>query len=214
MRQLDVRGADDAFDALQNARVVKHAEHYYRTLFTGGTNGWNLRDEHMTEMLETLAAHLGTAEQPGKVVVWAHNTHTGDARATELGERGDHNIGQLIRQRYPEQTVLVGFTTYTGTVIASREWDAPGELKQVRPALDESYSGLFHSLGLGNFLLLLSEQPLAPEMVGEPRLERAIGVIYLPETERQSHYFEARLSQQFDAVIHIDESSAVEPLQP
>ncbi|PLS78449.1 MAG: erythromycin esterase [Chloroflexi bacterium] len=214
LRQLDAHAADDEFDALQNARVVKHAEHYYRTLFTGGTNGWNLRDEHMTEMLETLAAHLGTAEQPGKVVVWAHNTHTGDARATELGERGDHNIGQLIRQRYPEQTVLVGFTTYTGTVIASREWDAPGELKQVRPALDESYSGLFHSLGLGNFLLLLSEQPLAPEMVGEPRLERAIGVIYLPETERQSHYFEARLSQQFDAVIHIDESSAVEPLQP
>ena len=213
VRQLDAQSSDNEFDALQNARVVKHAEHYYRTLFTGGTNGWNLRDEHMTEMLETLAAHLGTAEQPGKVVVWAHNTHMGDASATELGANGNHNIGQLMRQRYPEQTVLVGFTTYTGTVIASREWEGPGERKQVLPALAESYSGLFHSLGLGNFLLPLDEQP-TPALLREPRLERAIGVMYLPETERQSHYFEARLSQQFDAVIHIDESSAVEPLQP
>lgn len=213
IRRLDSGNLDDYFDALQNARVVKNAEHYYRTLYTGA-NGWNMRDEHMTEMLEALAEHLGTPGKPGKVVVWAHNTHTGDARATELGERGDYNIGQLMRQRYPDEAVLLGFTTYTGTVIAAPEWDAPGELKQVVPALQESYSGLFHSLGLGDFLLPLDEQYLAPGMLREPQLERAIGVIYLPQTERQSHYFEAHLSQQFDAVIHIDESSAVEPLQP
>ena len=213
IRRLDSGNLDDHFDALQNARVVKNAERYYRTLFTGA-NGWNMRDEHMTEMLEALAEHLGTPGKPGKVVVWAHNTHTGDARATELGEGGDHTIGQLMRQRHPDETVLLGFTTYTGTVIAAPEWDAPGELKQVVPALQESYSGLFHSLGLGDFLLRLDKQYLAPGMLREPRLERAIGVIYLPQTERQSHYFEAYLSQQFDAVIHIDESSAVEPLQP
>jgi len=200
------------FSALQNARVVKNAEEYYRTLYDGDTSSWNLRDRHMADTLDALSTHFGTSGEPAKVVAWAHNTHMGDASATELGESGDWSIGQLMRERHPGNTVLVGFTTYTGTVMAASEWEQPGELKQVRPALPESYDALFHNTNLGNFLLLPANDELVE--LSEPRLERAIGVIYLPQTERFSHYFQARLAQQFDAVIHWDVTQAVQLLEP
>jgi erythromycin esterase-like protein len=203
--------ADDLFPVLQHARVVKNAEAYYRTSFTRQSSTWNLRDQHMADTLDELGASLA-AGRPTKVVAWAHNTHMGDARATEYGESGMWNIGQLMRERHPDQVVLVGFTTYRGTVMAASAWGEPGMRKEVLPALAESYSAYFHDTGLGNFLLLPGSDELAASL-GEPRLQRAIGVVYLPETERFSHYFEARLSQQFDAVIHWDETRAVEPLR-
>jgi erythromycin esterase-like protein len=205
--------ADDLFAVLQHARVVKNAEAYYRKSFTGQASTWNMRDQHMAETLDALASSLDARGRPTKLVVWAHNTHVGDMRATDYNESGMLNIGQLMRERHPDQVVLVGFTTYQGSVMAASVWDEPGVRKEVRPALAESYAGRFHDTGIGNFLLLLGSDQLAASL-GEPRLERAIGVIYLPETERVSHYFEARLSQQFDAVIHWDETRAVEPLSP
>ena len=152
------------------------------------------------------------ASARAKPVVWAHNSHVGDARRTEMADRGELNLGQLIRSRLPDGTVLVGFTTYEGTVTAGSAWDAPAERKHVRPALPESYEALFHRLGESRFLL-----PLRGNQAGlglwQPRLERAIGVIYRPETERQSHYFAAQIPFRFDAIIHIDETRAVEPLE-
>ncbi len=211
---LDPARKDDFFAAVEHARVVQNGEEYFRTAYGGGGSSWNLRDQHMVEMLEALAAHYGAGGKPGKVVAWAHNTHMGDASATELGESGEWNVGQLMRERHADRVVLVGFTTYTGTVMAAANWGMPGELKDVRPALPDSYSGLFHETGIGDFLLPLRGRAELAEALGEPRLERAIGVIYRPETERASHYFHARLSRQFDAVIHLDVTRAVEPLGP
>ncbi len=146
-----------------------------------------------------------------KVVVWAHNSHLGDARATQMGERGEWNLGQLARQRHGRDVVLVGCTTYDGTVTAASNWDAPAERKIVRPALAESYEALFHEVGVERFLLPLRGEHV--EVLKEPRLERAIGVIYRPDTERASHYFPANLAAQFDAVLHFDRTRAVEPLE-
>ena len=145
------------------------------------------------------------------MIVWAHNSHLGDARATEMGTRGEWNIGQLVRQQYGNAAALVGFTTYDGTVTAATNWDGPAERKRVRPALPESYEALFHEVGLDRFLLNLRNQRVS--LLGEPLLERAIGVIYRPETERASHYFHASLPAQFDAVLHFDRTRAVEPLE-
>lgn len=204
---------EDFFSALQNARVVRDGEEYFRVSFAGSESTWNLRDTHMAATLEHLAAHFDTPGRPGKIVAWAHNTHMGDARATQMGEAGELNVGQLMRQRFGDQAVLVGFTTYTGSVIAASQWDEQGQRMDVRPALPESFSAHFHNVGIGNFLLVLRGTENARALLGGARLERAIGVIYLPQTERFSHYFDARLAEQFDAVIHIDESEAVEPLQ-
>jgi erythromycin esterase-like protein len=146
-------------------------------------------------------------------VVWAHNTHTGDARVTESGEQGEHNIGQLARERHGANAVLVGFHTYTGTVFASSAWGEQGRVQNVRPALQNSYAGLFHATGTPNFLLLLRGAGAHTEALSTPRLQRAIGVIYAPRTELQSHYFNARLGQQFDAVIFFDTTRAVTPLR-
>jgi erythromycin esterase-like protein len=201
---------DEFFVAEQNARLVKNAERYYRTMFGGRISSWNLRDQHMVETLEALVNHLGTS---AKIVVWAHNSHLGDARATEMGRRGELNVGQLVRQRHGQSAALVGFTTYTGAVSAASDWDAPVERKRVRPALSGSYEALFHDVGIHNFLLTLREADVLSDILNEERLERAIGVIYLPETERLSHYFPAHLADQFDAVIHFDETHAVEPLE-
>ncbi len=212
IQQLDATGRDELFAAVQHARVVRNAEEYYRTMFSWGPSRGNLRDQHMADTLDAIASHFAAPGRPGKVVVWAHNTHTGDARETELGESWEPNLGQLARQRHPGQAVLVGFTTHSGTVIAAPAWGEQGELKIVRPALAESYAGLFHASGLGNFLLLPAELAAADEVLDEPRLERAIGVVYLPQTERASHYFRAHLSRQFDAVIHLDVTQALEPL--
>ena len=202
---------DEFFFAEQNARLVKNAEEYYRAMFRERISSWNLRDNHMAETLDALVRHLGAND--AKVVVWAHNSHLGDARATEMGQQGELNLGQLVRQRYGKQAVLVGFSTYTGTVTAASEWDGPAERKHVRPALPESYEALFHKTGVSNFLLLLNQPGETSALLREPRLERAIGVIYVPQSERVSHYFHARLADQFDAILHFDETRAVEPLE-
>jgi erythromycin esterase-like protein len=202
--------ADEFFYAEQNARLVKDAEEYYRSMFQGRVSSWNVRDRHMAETLDRLVAHLDRRGDRNKVVVWEHNSHLGDARATDMGRVGEWNVGQLARERYGRDVVLIGLTTYTGTVTAASNWDEPPQLKLVRPALLGSYEALFHDAGLSQFLLNLRHKEL--ESLQEPRLERAIGVIYRPESERRSHYFYASLPQQFDAVIHIDDSQAVQPL--
>jgi erythromycin esterase-like protein len=204
---------DDLFFAERNAQVVATAEHYYRTMFQGHTASWNLRDHHMADTLAALERFLQTRGAPAKIVVWAHNSHQGDARATEMGARGEQNLGQLTRERLGSAAVLVGFTTYAGTVTAASDWDAHAERKTVRPGLPGSYEALFHETGLANFFLDLRGPVEVARVLREPRLERAIGVIYRPETERMSHYFRARLPQQFDAVFHYDHTRAVEPLE-
>ena len=205
--------ADDFFFAEQNARLVKNAEEYYRSMFRRAVPSWNLRDHHMAETLESLVAYLEQQGQPAKLVVWEHNSHLGDARATEMGERGELNVGQLVRERHGSSAVLIGFSTYTGTVTAASDWDAPAERKRVRPALKDSYEALFHEVGIPRFQISLRERDPMASALNEPRLERAIGVIYRPETERQSHYVYARLADQFDALLHFDQTRAVEPLE-
>ena len=204
---------DEFFYAEQNARLVRNAEQYYRAMFHNPITSWNLRDRHMAETLDLLDAHLSGQGRRAKVAVWEHNSHLGDARATGMGKEGELNVGQLARERYGRDAVLVGFTTYAGTVTASSNWDAPAERKRVRPAVPDSYEALFHETGLPAFSLNLRDGGRVAEVLREPRLERAIGVIYRPETERVSHYFRARLSDQFDAVLHLDETRAVEPLE-
>ena len=206
--------ADEFFFAEQNARLVKNAEEYYRTMFLNDVSSWNLRDRHMLETLIALNTHLSENGKPAKIVVWAHNSHLGDARATDMGKRrGEWNLGQLARQYFKNQTVSVGFTTDRGTVTAATDWGGAAERKRVRPAIAASYENLFHETQLDRFLLLLRDADHVRAALHTPQLERAIGVIYRPETERQSHYFYADLAAQFDAVIHIDETRAVEPLE-
>lgn len=203
--------ADEFFFAEQNARLVKNAEEYYRSMFRERDLSWNLRDRHMADTLEHLLGFLTGQGHQSKIVVWAHNSHLGDARATEMGKRGELNVGQLVRERYKDDAVLIGFSTYSGTVTAASDWDGPAERKRVRPALSGSYEALFHDAGPSRLLLNLHDERL--QVLREPRLERAIGVIYRPETERSSHYFHANLSAQFDAILHFDETRAVEPLE-
>lgn len=202
--------ADEFFYTEQNARLVKNAERYYRTMFQGRISSWNLRDQHMADTLDALAAHLSKPGEPAKIVVWEHNSHIGDARATEIGYKGELNVGQLARERYHGDAVLIGFTTYEGTVTAASDWDGPAETKQVRRGLPGSYEEAFHRTGLSRFMLPLRDATVLPS---NALLERAIGVIYAPETERQSHYLYAHLAQQFDAVLHFDKTCAVEPLE-
>ncbi|MFC0679626.1 erythromycin esterase family protein [Lysobacter korlensis] len=203
------QSADELFSAQQNARVVVNAERYYRTMLSPGHSSWNLRDTHMMQTLQSLMQRPENG-RPTKVVVWAHNSHVGDARATELGPQGQINLGQLARQHYPNDAVLVGFSTYQGTVTAASRWDGAAQTKRVRPGLPGSYEALLHDVGLPAFQLRLDN----PKLVGleAPRLQRAIGVLYLPETERASHYFNASLTRQFDWMIHIDTTKAVQPL--
>ena len=204
---------DALFYAAENARIVRNAERYYRTMFLGNEKSWNLRDTHMTETLVSLLEHLGKPGHEAKLVVWAHNSHLGDARATAMGPAGELNVGQLARQRYGERALLVGFTTFAGTVTAARDWDQPAERRTVRPALPGSYEALFHQTGFDRFYLDLRRESELKMGLRGPLLERAIGVIYRPETERQSHYFRASLAGQFDAVFHYDHTRAVEPLE-
>jgi erythromycin esterase-like protein len=205
--------ADDFFYAEQNARLVKDAEQYYRTMFRGRIASWNLRDLHMADTLDSLIEHLALRRRPPKIVLWAHNSHLGDARATQMGQAGEWNVGQLVRQRYGRDSVLVGFTTYSGTVTAASDWGGPAERKRVRPAMSGSYESLFHDTRVPSFLLSLRQNTQVTCGLREPMLERAIGVIYRPESELASHYFPSRLSDQFDAVIHFDQTRAVEPLE-
>ena len=205
--------ADELFFAQQNARLVKNAEMYYRKMFRSDVSSWNLRDEHMMEMLVEIIAHCDDSHGSAKVVVWAHNSHLGDARATDRMRHGELNLGQLVREAFPHRSRSVGFTTYDGTVTAASGWHLPAEKKIVRPGLPGSYEHLLHQTGIPRFWLDLSRGSPAVEVLEMPRLERAIGVVYAPETERQSHYFTARLARQFDAVIHFDRTRAVEPLE-
>lgn len=203
--------ADEHFMAEQNARLVLNAERYYRAMFRGRVSSWNLRDTHMAETVDALLGHLGRDGHESKLIVWAHNSHLGDARATEMGARGEINVGQLLRERYPGQVFALGFTTHTGEVTASRDWDSPGERRDVVPSLPGSIERLLHDVGVGRCYVDLDDRDLRRGF-REPLLERAIGVIYRPETERASHYFRARVADQFDAIIHIDETTAVRPL--
>ena len=203
--------ADEYFSAEQNARVVSDAETYYRIMFGSGRESWNLRDRHMMSTLEAVLSHVERRNGSARAIVWAHNSHLGDARATQMGRHGELNVGQLARERFGDDVISIGFTTHTGSVTAANNWDGPAELMAVRPSIAGSYERLFHDTGLPSFALDLRGP--AGEAVREARLERAIGVVYRPSTERQSHYFQAQLADQFDIVIHYDQTTGVEPLE-
>jgi erythromycin esterase-like protein/predicted phosphoribosyltransferase len=207
---------DELFYAQQNAVTVRNAEEYYRGMFRGRATSWNMRDTHMAETLNALVTHLDrhSGAEPARIVVWAHNSHVGDARATEVSADGQLTIGQLVRERYGEECRLIGFSTYRGTVTAASEWGGISERKAVRPALNGSIEELLHETGKDAFLVVMHDGSPAEKALDVVRLARAIGVIYLPQTERQSHYFHVRPSDQYDAMIHIDTTRALEPLEP
>lgn len=213
-RRLDYAAQDSEgfLDAAQNARLIEAAERYYRIMYYGGAESWNLRDTHM---FETLVNLLDARGPQSKAVVWAHNSHIGDARHTDMGQTRDElNLGQLCRERFGGEAALIGFGTHTGTVAAATDWDGEMEVKRVRPSRRDSYEGLCHDSGIGRFLLDLQREGPMREKLLEQRLERFIGVIYRPDTELMSHYAEASLPQQFDAWVWFDETSAVTPLGP
>jgi protein-L-isoaspartate(D-aspartate) O-methyltransferase len=213
-RRLDYAAADGEryLDAVQNARLVADAERYYRVMYRGGHDSWNLRDRHMFDTLRLLLAWHG---DEARAVVWAHNSHVGDAEATEMGAQGQETIGGLCRSWLAEGAFLVGFGTDHGTVAAASDWDAPMEIKTLRPARTGSYEAICHESEVPAFILQLRD-PAREEVwheFDEPRLERAVGVVYRPETELQSHYFQASLPRQFDAYIWFDETRAVDALR-
>lgn len=199
------------FHAMQNAQVVRNSEEYYRTMFVGRSAAWNLRDTHMADTIDMLATQLGEADQPAKLVIWAHNSHVGDARATAMGVDGQLTVGQLMRQRHPGEVALIGLTTDHGTVECAHDWDEPGVRERVRPSLPGSWEELFHETAIPRFVVAAAALEKA---VGEraERLHRAIGVVYRPSTERRSHYYHARIAAQYDVIVHIDETHAVHPL--
>ena len=210
---------DELFCAQQNAQTVRNAEEYYRSMFRGRVTSWNLRDKHMAQTLDALLAHLdrhpgARAGKPSRIVVWAHNSHVGDARATEVGGDGQLTLGQLAREKYGADCRLIGFSTYSGTVTAASEWGGDAFLKTVRPALAGSVEELFHETGRDAFLIAMHDSGPAAEALEVVRLARAIGVLYLPETERQSHYYHVRPADQYDAMIHIERTRALQPLEP
>lgn len=195
------------FDAAQNARLVAAAERYYRAMYYGSAESWNLRDRHMFETLQHLLDHRGPE---AKAVVWAHNSHIGDARFTDMGRvRGELNLGELCRARFAEQAALIGLGTDRGTVAAASDWDGPMEIKEVRPSREDSVERQFHTAGLPSAVLHLDTPGELRRRLRHPRLERFIGVIYRPETELQSHYAEVELPGQFDAYVWFDRTSAV-----
>ena len=206
---------DELFYVQQNAQTVRNAEVYYRAMFSGRVTSWNLRDKHMEQTLEALLKHLDRhGDVPSaRIVVWAHNSHVGDARATEVWADGQLTLGQLVRQRYGDESRIIGFSTYAGSVTAASEWGGVAEQKAVRPALNGSIEELLHETGKSAFLVSAAISPEAADPLSVVRLGRAIGVIYQPSTERQSHYFHVRPADQFDAMIHIDKTRALEPLE-
>jgi protein-L-isoaspartate(D-aspartate) O-methyltransferase len=212
-RRLDyaAQDGDDFLDAVQNARLVADAERYYRIMYYGSVASWNLRDEHMFDTLELLRTFHGDSS---KIVVWEHNSHIGDARATEMGARGEHNVGSLCREKLADRLYSVGFGTDNGSVAAASGWDEPMQVMKVRPARADSYEGLFHAARIPAGLVHLRHprREAIREELAPARLERAIGVVYRPETELQSHYFHASLPHQFDEYVWFDRSSAVTPL--
>ena len=205
-----VAAADEAFLTEANARVVANAEAYYRTMFAWDRSSWNVRDRHMDETLSRVREHLRATRGSDKVVVWAHNSHLGDARATRMGRQGEVTLGQLARERYGDDVCNVGQFTYDGTVTAADDWGEQHRTMKVNPALPESYEGLLHAVG-STFALDLRE-PQVRAALGGARLERAIGVIYRPHTELASHYVSADLARQFDLAVHLDRTRELEPL--
>ncbi len=207
-----IAAEDELLFATQNARLIKNAEVYYRSMFESNELSWNIRDTHMAETVHVLANHIEQRfNKPAKIIIWAHNSHVGDARATEMSERGEVNIGQLIREHYLD-TYSIGFSTNTGFVTAADNWDYPAECKKVVPGLASSYEALFHQVKHKQFLLNFTGNKTLEHYLSASRLQRAIGVIYRPDSERVSHYFFTHLPQQFDSIIHIDQTTAVEPL--
>jgi erythromycin esterase-like protein len=212
--RLDGRVAEDEyFYAEQNARVVAGAEEYYGSMLDENVSGWNLRDTHMVDTLVRLTEHLARHGGKTKAIVWAHNSHVGNAKATSMGARHEINIGSLMRDRFGDEPVLVGFTTYNGTVTAASDWHRPEERKVVRSARADSYEGYFHDFDVPAFYLGLRALRRDSKGFPEDGRERAIGVVYRPDTELYSHYFRANMLRQFDAVFHFDTTRAVEPLE-
>ena len=210
LRRDGITARDEQFFVEQNARLVKNAEHYYRAMFGRRLDTWNLRDRHMVETVHSLYDHLEAQEgRRPRIVVWAHNSHLGDARYTDRADAGEINVGQLLREAHGDDCAIVGFTTHTGTVAAADDWDRPVRRKRVRPSLEGSWERVLHETGIPRFALITAR---AADALRGRRLNRAIGVIYRPDTERWSHYFESELSRQFDVVIHLDETRAVTPL--
>ena len=204
------RDGERFMDAVQNARLIANAEQYYRIMYYGSRASWNLRDSHMFETLKTLLAFYGSKS---KAIVWAHNSHIGDASATEMFSRGEYNLGHLCRKEFGTLAYTIGFGTNAGTVAAASNWDGPMEIKRVVPAVAESCERIFHEFGVPNFCLDLSQALNGSEGLRKPRLERAIGVIYRPETELASHYFQAVLPKQFDEYVWFDETKAITPFE-
>lgn len=202
---------DVLFSAEQNARVVKNAEEYHRESRSGRVSTWNIRDRHMLEMLAGLDTYRGSPGSRPGIVLWAHNSHVGDARATSFKRRNEWNIGQLLREVPNLQTYSVGFTTYSGTVVAAHDWGGTPSVRQLRPALADSYCGALHAAAIPAYYVIL-RNPAVAAVFRQERLQRAVGVIYRPETELASHYVDAQLAEQFDAVVHIDQTSAITPL--
>lgn len=194
--------------------AAQHAGAYYRGMYRGDAGSWNLRERHMAATLEALAAHLHREQGRAHIVVWAHNAHAGDARATEMARRHELSLGQLVRAAHGVDSTLVGFTTYAGLLTTAREWNGPAGRVHLSDALPHSCEALFHATGLGSCQVVWRESPDAEAILDRPRLERGVGMVYRPETERVSHYFESRLPRRFDAVIHVDHTTAVEPLDP
>ena len=212
-RPAEAAAAETHFAALRSAASVAAAEDYYRTAAVGSL-AWNVRDRHMADNVDEIAGHVAAVSgRPGKVVMWSHNTHTGDARATGAANRGELNLGQLMRERHDRNAFLVGFMSYAGTVMAAPEWGVSGRVYELRPALSHSHAGLFHRTGLPAFSLLLRGRKEIAQALSQPMLQRAVGVVYQPHTERQSHYFPAHLPEQFDAVMFFDRSRAVTALR-
>jgi protein-L-isoaspartate(D-aspartate) O-methyltransferase len=205
------RDGESLLDAVQNARLVANAERYYRVMYYGQADSWNLRDRHMFDTLDLLLRYHGPE---ARAVVWEHNSHVGNAAATEMSARGELNVGQLCRERFGNDAFLLGFGTDHGTVAAADDWGGPMRHMAVRPAHAKSYEWLFHEAGVPALLLPVGRlaRPEVREELGPPRLERAIGVIYRPETELQSHYFQAVLPDQFDEYVWFDETEAVHAL--
>jgi erythromycin esterase-like protein len=205
------KDGEDFFDAAQNARIVRAAEQYYRIMYRGAKESWNLRDRHMFDTLQSLIHRRGSGT---KAVVWAHNSHVGNAAATSMGWQGEFNIGELCRTAYGDDMIAIGFGTDRGTVAAASNWDAPMEVKTVLPAREDSYEYLFRQTGEARFLTDWHPAPRNDlrDLLAVQRLERAIGVVYRPESEFLSHYFEAVLSDQFDAYVWFECTQAVTPL--
>ena len=211
-RRLEYGDGESFLDAAGNARLIASAERYYRIMYYGGAESWNLRDTHMFETLRQVMEARGP---DSRAVVWAHNSHIGHARHTDMGQhRGELNIGQLCREHWGEEAALIGFGTHTGTVAAASDWGGRMEVKRVRPSRPDSYERICHDAGAPRFLLDFARDAAAREALLEPRLERFIGVIYRPDTELMSHYAEATLPEQFDAWVWFDETQAVTPLGP